>query len=65
MYALQFSVEDPDPHYMAAWIRIHIPNADPGGLERVRRKGEKNSAKKQIITVGIESRINNNINFGF
>jgi hypothetical protein len=35
------SVSDPDPHSMAAWIRIRIPKADPGGLKRAKNEGEK------------------------
>jgi hypothetical protein len=40
---------DPDPHLIAAWIRIRIPNADPdpGGLKRA-LEGE-NAPKRQII----------------
>jgi hypothetical protein len=32
-----------DPHPIADWIRIRIPNADlgPGGLKRAIKKGEK------------------------
>jgi hypothetical protein len=41
-----------DPHLMAAWIRIRIPqadpNTDPGGLKRGTMK-EKNAVKRQII----------------
>jgi hypothetical protein len=35
---------------LVAWIRIHIPNADPdpGGLKRGNMR-KKNSAKRQII----------------
>jgi hypothetical protein len=35
---------------MGAWIRIHIPNADPdpGGLKRAKKEG-KNASKRQII----------------
>jgi hypothetical protein len=35
---------------MAAWIRIHVPNADPdpGGLKRAKMK-EKNATKRQIF----------------
>jgi hypothetical protein len=31
-------VSDPDPHSMAAWswIRIRIPNTDPGGFSQIK-----------------------------
>jgi hypothetical protein len=36
---------------MAAWIRIHIPNADPdlGGPKKGLNWKEKNASKRQII----------------
>jgi hypothetical protein len=43
------SVSDPDPYSMAAWIRIHIPNADqypdPRGLKKSQNQGN-NAAKR-------------------
>jgi hypothetical protein len=44
------SASDPDPHSMAAWIRIRIPNADPDpiGLKRAKKEGE-NASIRQII----------------
>jgi hypothetical protein len=33
---------------MAAWIRVRIPNPDPGGLKRVNKEG-KNASKRKII----------------
>jgi hypothetical protein len=41
--ALKISISDPDPHSMAAWIRI--PNADPGGLKSAKREGKKRIQK--------------------
>jgi hypothetical protein len=45
------SISDLDPHLMAPWIRIRIPNADPGGLKR---------KEKRILKAGL-IRIKSNV----